>query len=108
MNVQDFAIIRTPAKRQSYESQESLGTSTELSCDHRKTRMTSESCRRNTARWPCVYRLHYEIKCIIPSAEDQLLTTFLKDGNLSMATATCIFIREGLLTQKEENHDAIL
>ena len=60
---------------------------------------TSEGCRRNTAR--CVYRLNYEIRCIIPSG--RLISNHFPqrcDDNLTTSTVTCIFIREGVLIQR--------
>ena len=53
------------AQRQSYESQESHETFSEWLCDHCNRRDIAEGCCRNTAWWTCVYRLQYEIKCII-------------------------------------------
>ena len=63
-NIQDFARcshVSTETDLHIARKRE-LETTTELSYDHRKTRATSEGCRRNMARWSWVYHLHYEIK----------------------------------------------
>ena len=66
-------------------------------------RETSDDCRRNTARWPYVYRSHYEIKCIIPKG--RLISnhfihkwgcTYLKRGKSGCYFATIVQMPYGL------------
>ena len=102
---------RTSAQRQSYESQESRETSTDLYYDHQSMR-TSEGCLRNTARWSCVYRFHYRIKCIIPNGRLILnhFPQWWQTYHINLYFyIMLIFIREGMFFFKiDENHDAIL
>ena len=73
-----------------------------MPCDHRTI---SEGCRRHTAQWPCFYQLEYEMYNSQGKNNFQPLSSTMATLPQQVRLSS---IREGMLIQKDENHDAIL
>ena len=82
---------RTSSEQQSYELQESHETFAKLSCDHRKTVLRSQKVAVRTLR------LSFVLGNKMHNLEDSFLTTFLKDGNPTTTTETCIHKEGGVI-----------